>query len=80
MKANADVNIKFDKIGLDSDTLNALQVFSEAQAKGAKKIHRFEIDDEAKGVVRGCVAIGVLAIIAYTTTSIFKIIYGTSSS
>ena len=79
MKANADINVMFNKVGLDENTLQLLREYTESQAKGTKKTYRLEVGDEAKGIVSGFVALGVLGIIAYATTSIIKIIYGTGS-
>lgn len=74
----ADVKVDFGKIGVDNDTLQVMRDYTDAQSKGLKKTYRFEVGEEAKGVVTGFVAIGVLSILCFTATSIFKTIYGTS--
>jgi len=73
------VDVQFNKIGLDDNTLRALHDYIETQTKGTKKTYRFEIGEDAKGVVSGLVALGILGVVAYTTTSIIRVIYGPGS-
>ena len=75
----ADIKVDFGKIGVDDDTLQVMKEYTNVQSKGLKKTYRFEVGEEAKGVVTGFVTIGVLGILCFTATSIFKTIYGTGS-
>lgn len=71
----ADVN--FSKIGLDTETLEALKTYTEVQ-RDAKKVFRLEVGEEAKSCISGIIAFGVLAVLTAATCSIFKTIYAPS--
>lgn len=74
MKGELSINIS--KIGLDEKTTQLAENYIEASKKPTKKIFRMELDEDSKGILKGVIATGIIAIVSLTTVSIFKTIYG----